>query len=64
MNEHPTLQCQACNEAFEAELPLTRRALARSRIMFLVEQCTACGDTRAYMRTAYSFVAQRELLSA
>lgn len=64
MNEHPTLHCQACSADFAAELPLSRRAFARSRIMFLVEHCPACGDTRAYMRSAYVFVADRQLLSA
>ena len=64
MTDHPTLHCQACSVAFEAELPLTRRAFARSRIMFLVERCPTCGDTRAYLRSAYSFVAQRALVSA
>jgi hypothetical protein len=64
MTEHPILECEACQRNFEAQLPLTRRSLACSGLMFLVEQCPHCGDSRAYLRTAYAFAARPHPLTA
>ena len=62
--EHPVLACDECHRDFDAALPLTRRGLARSRLMFLVEQCPACRQTRTYLRNEYRFVPTARLLSA
>lgn len=55
MDDHPTVTCTACERSFEAEIPMTRRALAASRLMFLVELCPYCAEARSYLRSDYHF---------
>lgn len=57
MDDHPTVQCTACEQSFVAALPMSRRALAASRLMFLVEVCPHCTQARSYLRTDYRFAA-------
>lgn len=64
MADHASLECTGCHLDFPAALPLSRAALARSRIVFLVEQCPACGQAFAYQRGDYHFAPQRQLISA
>lgn len=53
MTVYATLECQACLADFRSQMPLSHRGLLGSSLMFLVEQCPHCGDTSAYMRSAY-----------
>ena len=62
MTQHPTLECEACNRRFEAQLPMGPRAFARSRLMFLVDRCPFCRESRTYMRSAFRFDTARELV--
>lgn len=55
MTEHARVTCTACEQPFEAALPLTRRALAVSQLMFLVEVCPHCAEARSYLRSDYRF---------
>lgn len=55
MDEHATVICGECDSAFDAALPLSRQALACSRLMFLVEVCPYCQQARSYLRSDYHF---------
>jgi hypothetical protein len=57
MEEHATVTCSACERPFDAALPLSRRALAVSRLEFLVEVCPHCAQARSYLRSDYRFAA-------
>ena len=57
MEDHATVECTACERSFAAALPLSRRALAASRLMFLVELCPYCVQARSYLRSDYHFAA-------
>jgi hypothetical protein len=57
MDDHATVTCTACERAFDAALPLSRRALAASRLVFLVEVCPHCAQARSYFRSDYRFAA-------
>lgn len=63
MDDHATVTCESCNRDFAAALPLSRSALARSQLMFLVEVCPHCAHSRCCLRTDYRFAA-RQLASA
>ena len=55
MSDHATVTCTACGQSFEAALPLTRRGLAASTLMFLVEVCPHCAQAHSYMRSDYHY---------
>ena len=55
MNDHATVTCTACEQSFQAALPLTRRGLAASTLMFLVEVCPHCAEARSYLRSDYRY---------
>lgn len=57
MDHQATVICGECNSSFEAALPLSRRALASSGLMFLVEICPYCEHARSYLRSDYQFAA-------
>ena len=48
-----TLSCQACRADFPSQMPLTRMGSLGSTLMFMVEQCPACGDVATYLRWQY-----------
>lgn len=53
MAHSATLQCQACLGSFASQMPLTRSGSLGSTLMFMVEQCSACGDVATYLRWQY-----------
>ena len=55
MNDHATVTCGSCLRPFDASMPLSRAALARSNLMFLVEVCPHCSQARSYLRSEYCF---------
>jgi hypothetical protein len=57
MDDHATVECAACGRSFAAALPMSRRALAVSRLMFVVEVCPYCAQARSYLRSDYHFAA-------
>jgi hypothetical protein len=57
MDEHATITCTSCERSFAAALPMSRRAFAASRLMFLVEVCPHCTAARSYLRADYHFAA-------
>lgn len=48
-----TLSCQTCRADFPSQMPLTRMGSLGSTLMFLVEQCPACGEVATYLRWQY-----------
>ena len=53
-----TLTCQACLGDFASQMPLTRNGSLGSTLMFMAEQCPACGDVATYLRWQYRLDAQ------
>lgn len=55
MDDHATVICRECGSSFDAAMRLSRRALASSRLMFLVEICPYCEQARSYAPADYHF---------
>lgn len=55
MSEQAIVQCPSCHNDFPAAMPLGRTALARSGLMFMVETCPHCSETRSYFKSEYRY---------
>jgi hypothetical protein len=53
MAQTATLQCQSCLGSFASEMPLSRSGSLGSTLMFMAEQCPACGHVATYLRWQY-----------
>ena len=57
MAQQATLQCQACLGEFASQMPLTRSGSLGTTLMFMAEQCPACGNVATYLRWQYRVAA-------
>lgn len=60
MGDRATVECTSCRRDFVAAMPLGRAALARSGLMFMVETCPHCSESKSYFKSQYHFPVHRE----